>query len=111
MSNQSSNHVSICVIDREGVEQSAPWEPGQSLMELLRDNGFPILASCGGVCACATCHIYIEESLRGRLGTRNESENELLSASGGFRPEVSRLACQIPYDESLSGMTVTLAPE
>jgi 2Fe-2S ferredoxin len=111
MREQSSKQVSVLVIDREGAEHSVQWEPGQSLMELLRDNGLPVLASCGGVCACATCHIYIEESRRGSLGMRNNEEDELLSAAGGFRPEASRLACQIPYDEHLNGMTVTLAPE
>lgn len=111
MSENTASQIHINVIDREGKAESAPWGQGESLMEVLRDNGFPILASCGGVCACATCHIYIEESLRDTLGKRSESENELLQAANGFRPDVSRLACQISYNEALNGMTVTLASE
>jgi 2Fe-2S ferredoxin len=108
MGQDSAEHLNLRVVDSEGEEQSVLWQPGESLMEALRDNGLPVLASCGGVCACATCHVYIDESLRSRLGTRSECENELLSAAGGFQPEVSRLSCQIPYDENLNGITVTL---
>jgi 2Fe-2S ferredoxin len=108
MGQDLSPHVNVSVVDREGKEHLIPWQPGESLMEALRDNGMPVLASCGGVCACATCHVYIEEELSDELGTRSESENELLGVAAGFRPEVSRLSCQIAYNEDLDGMTVTL---
>jgi ferredoxin, 2Fe-2S len=100
--------ITILVVDNVGETQSIPWQSGESLMEALRDNGLPILASCGGVCACATCHIYIDKPLKARVGTRGESEEELLSAVSEFRPDVSRLACQIQFDGQLDGMTVTL---
>jgi 2Fe-2S ferredoxin len=100
--------ITIHVVDKTGEEQSVTWQIGESLMEALRDNGLPILASCGGVCACATCHIYVDERLKSVLGSRSESEDELLSTAGEFRPEVSRLACQLQFDEQLDGMTVTL---
>ena len=108
MDQRSVIEIIVNVVDRGGEEQSVTWQIGESLMEALRDNGLPILASCGGVCACATCHVYVDESLKSVLDTRSESENELLSAAAGFRPEASRLACQLQFDERLNEMTVTL---
>lgn len=60
-------------------------------------------------CARARHVTYTSKrTFRDRLGTRGESENELLSAESKFRPEVSRLSCQIPYDKDLDGMTLIL---
>ncbi|MFD1213494.1 2Fe-2S iron-sulfur cluster-binding protein [Arthrobacter sp. GCM10027362] len=101
----------VTVIDRDGTPKSIGWEPDQTLMEALRDNGLPVLASCGGTASCATCHVFLEPEIFGRLGERSEDELELLAEAEGYRECGSRLSCQIGHDPGLDGLTVTLAPE
>jgi 2Fe-2S ferredoxin len=80
-------------------------------MEALRDNGLPVLASCGGVRACATCHVFVEAQSFQHTGALSDEELELLSETHSYRENQSRLSCQIPYASQLSGISVTLAPE
>ncbi|MCZ4589190.1 2Fe-2S iron-sulfur cluster-binding protein [Rhodococcus opacus] len=101
----------ITVIDREGSPSQVKWEPEQTLMEALRDNDFPLLASCGGTASCATCHVYLESQVVAELGERSEDEIELLEEAEGFDAKTSRLSCQIAHAQSLDAITVTLAPE
>lgn len=103
--------ININVIDREGTEHVVPWEDDQVLMEALRDNDMPVLASCGGNASCATCHVFVPEEIYPTLPERSEDEIELVEEAEGFRPTQSRLSCQIKFDERFSGMTVELAPE
>ena len=51
----------IYVSDREGIIQEIPAESGLTLMEIIRDAGLDIEAACGGCCACATCHVYVDK--------------------------------------------------
>ncbi|WP_336714774.1 2Fe-2S iron-sulfur cluster-binding protein [Arthrobacter sp. USHLN218] len=106
MSNNTLN-----VIDRDGQRQAVEWEPEQSLMEALRDNDLPVLASCGGTASCATCHVFLDGDIVASLGERSEDEAELLVDAEGFREDCSRLSCQVGFEERLDGITVTLAPE
>lgn len=102
--------VKVFVVDREGAEHELLWGPDQSLMEVIRDNDLPVLASCGGNCACATCHVYAEPQTFARLKARSDDELDMVGQTGAFRPEASRLACQIPFSEELNGLKVKLAP-
>ncbi|WP_430296903.1 2Fe-2S iron-sulfur cluster-binding protein [Sinomonas sp. B1-1] len=104
-------NAQITVVDREGRQHSVPWEPDQSLMEALRDNDMPVLASCGGCCSCATCHVFLPDDVMETLGERDGEELELLAETEAFRPGASRLACQVHFAAALAGTTVTLAPE
>jgi ferredoxin, 2Fe-2S len=106
MSNNTLN-----VIDRDGRQHAVEWEPAQSLMEALRDNDLPVLASCGGTASCATCHVFLDEGILESLGERSEDEAELLADAEGFREDCSRLSCQVGFEDRLDGITVTLAPE
>lgn len=101
----------IIAVDRNGTEHFLPWDPDQTLMEVLRDNNLPVLASCGGTASCATCHVFLNEGVVERLGDRSEDELELLVEAEGYRECCSRLSCQIPHDPELSGIRVELAPE
>ncbi|MPV35555.1 2Fe-2S iron-sulfur cluster-binding protein [Georgenia subflava] len=101
----------IKVTDRDGETHELDWEPDQSLMEALRDNDMPVLASCGGCCSCATCHVFVESDHIEQLGRSEGEERELLEETEAFRPDRSRLACQIAHSGSLAGIAVTLAPE
>ncbi|SDB79803.1 ferredoxin, 2Fe-2S [Raineyella antarctica] len=103
--------ITIDVIDREGSRHEVPWEQDQVLMEALRDNDLPVLASCGGSASCATCHVFLPEDVYPTLPERSEDEIELVEEAPGFRPTQSRLSCQVHYADRFDGMTVTLAPE
>ena len=81
----------IHVIDSEGEEHTVEGQVGLSLMESLRDLDNGVLALCGGMCSCATCHCYIEESWSTKLGERSDDEQELLEDLDSFKEEQSRL--------------------
>ena len=82
-----------------------------SVMEVIRDEGIDeLLAMCGGGCSCATCHVYVAEQDWNTLSPIGPDEDELLESSG-HRTRQSRLSCQIPFEEALSGLHVTIAPE
>jgi len=101
----------VHVTGRDGGEVSVVWEEGETLMEALRDNGLPVLASCGGVRACATCHVFVESQSFQHTGAIGEEELELLSETNSYRENQSRLSCQISFASHLRGISVTLAPE
>lgn len=103
--------TSIIAVDRDGNQHPLEWEEDQSLMEVLRDNDLPVLASCGGTASCATCHVFLDEAVASRLGERSADEVELLQDAEGYRECGSRLACQIEHHESLDGIRVELAPQ
>ncbi len=98
----------VHTIDRFGVTTTLRTEPGTVLMELLRDEGLGVEAVCGGACACATCHVYVDLS---RVGPCDELEQELVGSTAAFDPDRSRLSCQITLQASHDGLTITIAPE
>lgn len=80
-------------------------------MEIARDGGVDdILATCGGCCSCATCHVFVDPDFLDQLPPITEDEDELLETSDARRPE-SRLSCQIYFVEALDGLIATVAPE
>jgi len=64
-----------------------------------------IEAECGGACACATCHVYVEEAWREAVGPPSEMEEDMLDFAFDVRPS-SRLSCQIKVTEALDGLVV-----
>ena len=100
----------VKVIDREGIEHVVDAAPGLSVMEILRDAGLPIEATCGGQCICSTCHVYVDSGWFARLEPRNDTEQVLVEDSGHYQ-ENSRLSCQIDFEPGLDGLALTLAPE
>ena len=100
----------IHVTDREGAEHTLEASEGWSVMEIIREAGLPIEAACGGCCACATCHVYVDEEYRDRLEGPSDEEDRMLDEAYMVQ-ETSRLSCQIPFSEELDGLRVTLAPE
>jgi 2Fe-2S ferredoxin len=111
MSNTSMSSNALTVVDREGATRDLEWEPDQSMMEALRDNDLPVLASCGGTASCATCHVFLEQEVFDILDERSEDELELLVEAEGYRECGSRLSCQVGFSRDLNEVTVTLAPE
>lgn len=98
------------VTDREGKTHDLDGVIGWSVMEIIRENDLPIEAACGGCCACATCHIYVEEHWLAKLDEPDPDENMMLDEAFDVS-ERSRLGCQIRYTAELDGIKVTLAPE
>ncbi len=101
----------LSVTDRDGVQTTTEAGAGQSAMEAIRSAGVEqMLAICGGVCACATCHIYVDPERFELLPPMGSDEDELLSALS-HRRENSRLACQIPLGPAIPDLNVQIAPE
>jgi 2Fe-2S ferredoxin len=77
-------------------------------METAKQHGVAgIVAQCGGACACATCHVYVEPSWVSRLAPPEDMELGMLEAAWEPRAN-SRLSCQITLNEDLDGLTVTV---
>ncbi len=101
----------IFVKTREGGVLRLHAEAGSSVMEIIRDGGVDeLLALCGGNCSCATCHIYVDPQDAERVPPVSEDESDLLEGST-HRTELSRLSCQIRFQDALGGIHVTIAPE
>lgn len=102
----------IFVTDREGGQHELDVPNGQSLMEPLRDlDSGGIEALCGGMCSCATCHVFVEPQWFAKISERQDDELELLEGTEFFDENTSRLSCQIIMRDELDGLTLTIAPE
>lgn len=99
----------ITVVDRNGVEHQLQATVGAKVMEIIRGAGLPIEASCGGCCACATCHCYVDREWLAKLSPADEEELDMLDMAFDVTDQ-SRLTCQIRFAEPLDGLRVTLAP-
>jgi 2Fe-2S ferredoxin len=96
----------ITFMDIEGAARTVEGEVGSTVMEAAIKNGVPgIEAECGGACACSTCHVYIEETWREKVGEPSPMEEDMLDFAYEVRPN-SRLSCQIKIREDLDGLTV-----
>jgi 2Fe-2S ferredoxin len=85
--------------------------PGLTLMQTITDAGMSdLLALCGGVCSCATCHVYIDGDSAPLIPSMSADEDGLLDGTS-HRQENSRLSCQIRLAPELDGLRVTIAPE
>ena len=100
----------INVKDREGNVHKLVATSGLKIMEIIRDAGLDIEAACGGCCACATCHVYIDKQWIEKLPKIKEDEESMLDQTFHVTAE-SRLGCQIEYIDGFSGLKLTLAPE
>ena len=102
--------MKISVTDRSGSLQEAEGNDGDKLMEAIRDLDDSVEAICGGLCSCATCHVYVAAGWFDRLPPIEDDEEELLDALEHRRPN-SRLSCQIQLNGGLDGIAVTVGPE
>ena len=102
--------MKITAKDREGKEHLVEGTDGWTVMEALRDAGLPITAECGGACACATCHVYVEDGWYEKLHPPSAEETDMLDMALAVQTN-SRLSCQIPCGPATDGIKVTIAPE
>jgi len=98
----------ITYIEFKGDRHVVDLKPGQSVMEGAVQNGIPgIDADCGGACACATCHVYVDPEWQQRTGPPNELEAAMLESAENVLPN-SRLSCQIKVTDDLNGLIVRM---
>jgi 2Fe-2S ferredoxin len=98
----------ITYIQPDGSQQSVEADIGMTVMETAKKNDIEgIEAECGGACACATCHVYVDEAWRERTGGPSEMEEDMLDFAFEVRP-TSRLSCQIKMTEALDGLIVRI---
>ena len=98
----------ITFIQHNGTEQTVDGVTGMSVMETAVKNMIPgIDADCGGACACATCHVYVEAEWKDKVGARNPMEEDMLDFAFDVR-DASRLSCQIKVSDALNGLRVTV---
>ena len=91
-----------------GTAHTVTAEIGRSLMNAAVDNSVPgIDADCGGNCACATCHVYVNPEWQDKLGKQSTMEIDMLDFAAETKPN-SRLACQIEIMAALDGLVVTM---
>jgi 2Fe-2S ferredoxin len=96
----------ITYIESNGTEHAVDAETGSTVMESAIKNAVPgIEAECGGACACATCHVYVDEAWREKTGGPSPMEEDMLDFGFDVR-ENSRLSCQIKVTEELDGLVV-----
>jgi ferredoxin, 2Fe-2S len=98
--------VKITFTDSDDTSRTVEAEIGSTIMETAIKNGIPgIEAECGGACACATCHVYIDDSWQTKTGQASPMEEDMLDFGFDVRPS-SRLSCQIKVSQDLDGLIV-----
>lgn len=96
----------VVFIDSDDIETVVDADNGTSLMEAAFSNDVEgILAECGGACACATCHVWVDEPFLATVGEAGELEQAMLEFNDNTRPN-SRLSCQIEVSDELDGLRV-----
>ena len=99
--------MKILVTDLAGKEHEVEGTKNWTIMELIRDAGLPMRAECGGSCACATCHVYVDDAWLAKTGDKSAMEESMLDFAENVEPN-SRLACQIKMTDALDGLVVRL---
>lgn len=103
--------LKLYVTTRTGKHIAIESEPRRSVMEVMRhENIDEVLALCGGCRSCGTCHVHIDPAMMGSMPPMSSDEDELLEKSL-HRTPYSRLSCQIPFNEKVDGLRLTIAQE
>lgn len=98
----------VTFIAYDGKTTTVDVPEGTTVMRAAVDNSVAgIDGDCGGQCACATCHIFVEPEWQTKTGSRTESENAMLEFADGTKAS-SRLGCQISMTAALDGLTVRM---
>ena len=103
--------ANLVVIDRDDKEHVVEGRVGLKVMETLRELDFGVAAICGGLCSCATCHIYVDPEWMPKLPAKQSDEQDLLSELQNYQQARSRLSCQVEFTAALDGLRVKIAPD
>ncbi len=102
----------ITYIESDGTSHTVDVPEGISVMEGAVNNLVPgIVADCGGACACATCHVYVDKAWVSRLPPVQELEEDMLDFAWGPNPQRSRLSCQLSVTPDMDGLVVHIPEE
>ena len=98
----------ITYIEHNGKSHEIEVANGLTVMEgAVQNNISGIDGDCGGSCACATCHVYVNEKWFGKLSKKESAEEDMLDMA--YEPKkFSRLSCQITVEDSLDGLVVKM---
>ena len=98
----------ITFIQPDGKQETVSADNGMTVMEAAKKNLVAgIEAECGGACACATCHVYIDAAWRAKAGKPEDMEEDMLDFAFDVREE-SRLSCQIKVTDALDGLVLRI---
>ena len=98
----------ITYIEHSGTEHVIDVKNGLSVMEGAVKNNIPgIDADCGGACACATCHVYVDAAWQSKTGEKSAMEESMLDFAENVEDN-SRLSCQIKVSDDLDGLVVRM---
>ena len=98
--------VKLTFVQPDGASQTVEVEPGLTVMEAAKLNDIAgIEAECGGACACATCHVYVDEAWTEIVGKPSPMEEDMLDFGFDVKSN-SRLSCQIKVSAELDGLVV-----
>ncbi len=98
----------ITYIEHTGTKHEIAAENGFTVMEMAIRNSVPgITAECGGACACATCHVYVDDAWKAATGEPSQMEEDMLDFAHDVRP-TSRLSCQIKVKPEYDGLVVRI---
>lgn len=100
--------MKIVLVGGDGYEQELDAVEGWRVMEIIRDHGFPIIAECGGACACGTCQVEVDPQWTAKLHEPREDEIDMLDRN--YAGEWSRLSCQLIFTPELNGLRLRIAP-
>lgn len=99
----------ITFVQADGTEQGLEAPAGVSLMQAATGAGVPgIIADCGGLAVCATCHVYVDPIWLDRLGPVADDEDERLEYTAAPRLPNSRLSCQVRLTDQMQGLRVSV---
>ena len=99
--------VKVIFILEDGTEKTIETEEGSSVLEIAHIHDIDLQGACNGACACATCHVIVDEESFKKLPAISQEEEELLDFAFGVAP-TSRLACQVKITKELDGIRVKI---
>ncbi|HEY2461965.1 MAG TPA: 2Fe-2S iron-sulfur cluster-binding protein [Candidatus Acidoferrum sp.] len=99
----------VIYVSAQGKSTEVNAPVGSTVMNVALDNGIDgIVAECGGVCMCSTCHVFVDEKFFGRLPPAQDTEESVLEIAAEERKPNSRLSCQITITDDLDGLIVRM---
>jgi len=101
----------MVVTDRDGNVHEVEGRVGVKLMETLREFDYGVTAICGGLCSCATCHVFVKPEWLAKLPAPQGDEKELLVELQNYDAPTSRLSCQVDFTAALDGLELKIAPD
>jgi len=99
----------VIYVSHTGDRKEIDVPVGTTVMAAALKNGIDgIVAECGGVCMCSTCHVFVDEAFLGKLPPTTDTEEAVLEIAAIERQPNSRLSCQIKVTEDLDGLIVVM---